>query len=89
MLFNYYALIISVRDLEIYPGVRPGVEGDTVRYHTYYQWVWCVLVIQAVAFYFPHWVWEKLERGTVMMLVGDLNLPMLPDEKKVHINICN
>lgn len=51
--------------------------------HSYYQWVWTVLTLQAIAFYFPHWSWEKLERGTIMMLVGDLNLPMLPDEKKL------
>jgi hypothetical protein len=39
-------------------------------------------VLQAISFYFPHWVWEKWEGGTTMMLVGDLNLPMLPEEKK-------
>jgi len=66
----------------VYPGIRPALEGEEPIYHTYYQWVWVVLVGQSIAFYFPHWIWEKREAGTVMMLVGDLNLPMLADEKK-------
>ncbi|XP_021947052.1 innexin inx2 isoform X1 [Folsomia candida] len=73
----------AVKENEIYPGIRPAKEGEGAIHHTYYQWVWCVLIVQAVSFYFPHWAWEKWEGGTTMMLVGDLNLPMLPDEKKI------
>lgn len=41
-----------------------------------------MLVIQAIGFYYPHWAWEKLERGYTQMLTGDLNLPMLSEEKQ-------
>lgn len=66
----------------MYPGIRPALKREEPIYHTYYQWVWVVLLIQSVAFYFPHWIWEKLEGGTVNLLVGDLNLPMMADEQK-------
>lgn len=82
IIFQIQSCIFTAKGNEIYPGIRPAHASEGVKIHSYYQWVWIMLIAQTVAFYFPHWAWEKLERGTTMMLVGDLNLPMLSNEKK-------
>jgi len=71
-----------VKENEIHPGVQPDVKGQEIIYHTYYQWVWIFLAFQSILFYYPHWIWEKAEGGRIKMLVGDMNLPMLGDDKK-------
>ncbi|CAL8136996.1 unnamed protein product [Orchesella dallaii] len=63
---------------EISPGIRPAVEEDSPRlYHTYYQWVWLVLFLQAGLFYIPYWIWKTWDRGRIKMLVSDLNLEVI------------
>ncbi|XP_054168816.1 innexin inx2-like [Oppia nitens] len=42
-------------------------------YHYYYQWVWLMLFIQAICFYFPHWLWKCFEANKISSLVTDLN----------------
>jgi len=75
----------AVEESELSPGIRPSVEGDTPRlYHTYYQWVWLVLFLQAGLFYIPYWIWKTWDRGRIKMLVSDLNLEVImsiDDEK--------
>lgn len=65
-----------------HPGVRPHREGDTVKYHKYYQWVCFVLFFQAILFYFPRYLWKTWEAGKMKMLVLDLNAPMIAEETK-------
>ncbi|CAG0917117.1 unnamed protein product [Notodromas monacha] len=42
--------------------------ADTVE-HAYYQWVPFVLFLQAIMFYFPHYLWKSLEGGRVRSVV--------------------
>lgn len=68
----------AVEDSEVPPGIRPEVEADMARvYHTYYQWVWLVLFLQAGLFYVPYWLWKLWDRGRIKMLVADLNLEVI------------
>ncbi|KAK4304114.1 hypothetical protein Pmani_023939 [Petrolisthes manimaculis] len=57
-----------------HPGVGPQQPGDTVTYHTYYQWVPFVLFFQGVMFYVPHWLWKNLEGGLFRQVIQDLSI---------------
>lgn len=69
-----------------HPGVGPAVpktdeegvksEAD-LRRHAYYQWVPMVLVLQAVVYYFPLWLWDKIDKGFFQAALCNLD--------KVHI----
>lgn len=65
-----------------HPGIRPFEEGDTVKYHKYYQWVCFVLFFQAILFYIPRYLWKAWEDGKMKMLVLDLNFPIIADDTK-------
>lgn len=75
----------AVEESEVAPGIRPRIENDAPRlYHSYYQWVWLVLFLQAGLFYIPYWLWRLWDRGRIKLLVSDLNLEVimaLDDEK--------
>ncbi|XP_073995060.1 innexin inx2-like [Rhodnius prolixus] len=76
----------------VQPGVKSYIEGeDTVKYHTYYQWVCFVLFFQAVLFYTPHYLWKNWEGGKIKELVEDLKTPFskeknIKQRKKIIIN---
>lgn len=65
-----------------HPGVGPQREGDSVRHQKYYQWVSIVLIIQALFFYFPRYLWKRLEGGKMEILILDLNSPII--KKKAY-----
>ncbi|ODM88086.1 Innexin inx2 [Orchesella cincta] len=70
--------VVEQEESEIAPGIRPSVEQDSPRvYHTYYQWVWLVLFLQAALFYIPYWSWKMCDRGRIKMLVSDLNMEVI------------
>lgn len=46
-----------------HPGVGHMMPGDEIKRHAYYQWVPFLLVIQAICFYAPHFLW-RLWEGT-------------------------
>ena len=75
----------------IHPGVSVKREGDTLKYHKYYQWVCFVLFFQAMFFYFPRYLWKNLEAGKMESLVLDLTNPIIDestkrDRKKLLVN---
>lgn len=41
-------------------------------YQTYYQWVTPTLLLMALIFYFPHFVWHNWEGGTMDKLLKDI-----------------
>ena len=52
----------------------PQLGGDIQRkYVSYYQWVGYILLLQAILFYIPRIVWQKLEGGKLRSLVKDLD----------------
>lgn len=57
----------------VHPGVSAYVEGDKIKYHKYYQWVYFVLFFQAFCFYVPRFLWKSWEGGRVRTLSLDLN----------------
>ncbi|CAG2169264.1 unnamed protein product [Oppiella nova] len=53
-----------------------GADSDRIAptNHPYYQWVWCVLLLQSICFYLPHWLWKCCEGNKISSLVSsDLN----------------
>lgn len=69
-----------------HPGVGPDAprtnedgtteEADRLR-HAYYQWVPMVLVLQAVIYYFPSWLWDRIDKKFFSQAICDLD--------KIHI----
>ena len=61
-----------------YHGVRPyrtadkNKEGDEIR-HAWYQWVIFILLAQALACYFPHFLWKHWEGGLLKLLLQDFS----------------
>lgn len=45
-------------------------DGDEIR-HAWYQWVVFVLFFQALACYFPHFLWKSWEGGRLRLLLQD------------------
>lgn len=48
------------------------VNGNTIIYHSYYQWVPFMLFFQAILFYAPHWIWKMWEGGKIRMITKDI-----------------
>ncbi|AHY22006.1 viral innexin 5 [Diadegma semiclausum ichnovirus] len=56
---------------------HPAVVGPKEkRYYSYYQWVPVALLIQAMFFYVPWYIWQSLENGRIKMLIGNLTAPV-------------
>uniref|UniRef100_A0A2P2I1N6 Innexin n=1 Tax=Hirondellea gigas TaxID=1518452 RepID=A0A2P2I1N6_9CRUS len=69
-----------------YPGVGPGMEGDEVVYHAYYQWVPFMLFLQGLFFYVPHWLWKTWEGGKMNSIAAGLSAPIMsPEDRKTRI----
>lgn len=66
----------------IHPGVTNVINGEKgdIKYYSYYQWIGFVLLIQALLFYIPYYVWKTWEGGRIKMLSVNLNLPILEAE---------
>ncbi|CAG2183160.1 unnamed protein product, partial [Oppiella nova] len=65
-----------------HPGVDQYKPGDTKTYHSYYQWVWIVLFMQALVFYVPRYLWKLWEGERLKSLVLGLNKPIMPEKVK-------
>lgn len=65
----------------IYPGVRNSATG-TPRYHRFYQWVPIVLLLQAILFYTPRWLWKNWEGGKIHALMMDLDVGVCSEIEK-------
>lgn len=90
-----FSIPSKVEGLMGYDNAHPGVaphsdleEGQSVRYHKYYQWVCFTLFFQAILFYIPRYMWKTWEGGRVKLLVQEMNVPIIdPDAKKDRIKI--
>ncbi|XP_042238210.1 LOW QUALITY PROTEIN: innexin inx1-like [Homarus americanus] len=73
-------------DLAPHPGVGPAIpkinaEGEkeeATRGNAYYQWVPMVLVLQAVFYYLPIWIWDRIDKGFFQSVLCQLD--------KIHIS---
>jgi len=78
-----YAKGMKVGEEVIYPGIKNSFDQNMnpipddksqQMYHYYYQWVWFILLFQAICFYFPRWLWKIWESDKMSSLVCDLGL---------------
>lgn len=89
--YCFIASTFTLVDLNAAPAAHPGVgplqvaktidgvkEDADLRRHAYYQWVPMVLVLQAVIYYFPLWLWDKIDKGFFEAALCQLD--------KVHIS---
>lgn len=79
----------------IKPGVRSIIQDNfEIKFHKYYQWVYFTLLIQAILFYIPRYIWKILEGGKLEKLTHNLNLVITDDGykfegKEIIINYMN
>ncbi|RWS06246.1 innexin shaking-B-like protein [Dinothrombium tinctorium] len=66
----------------VYAGVHLRSDGKTIRYHRYYQWVCFVLLLQALMFHAPRWLWKSFEAGKIECLVRDSDFLSLCNERR-------
>ncbi|XP_006624448.1 innexin shaking-B isoform X1 [Apis dorsata] len=73
-----------------YPGVSnskgDGIHGHVshplVKQHKYYQWVIFFLLVQAILFYTPRWLWKGWEGGKIHALMMDLDIGLCSEVEK-------
>ncbi|XP_053990191.1 innexin shaking-B isoform X4 [Hylaeus volcanicus] len=73
-----------------YPGVSNskgvGMHGHVahplVKQHKYYQWVIFFLLLQAILFYTPRWLWKGWEGGKIHALMMDLDIGLCSEVEK-------
>lgn len=79
--------LVDLNAATAHPGVGPNApqinafgekEEPDNRRHAYYQWVPMVLVLQAVAFYLPIWLWNRVDKGFFSSALCSLD--------KIHIS---
>nr|CAJ58681.1 innexin inx1 [Homarus gammarus] len=66
-----------------YPGVGMHEDEDEIVYHAYYQWVPFVLVLQAIMFYVPRYLWKNMEGGLFTTILAGLD-KLTMDESARH-----
>jgi len=59
-----------------YPGVKTFQPEHSERrvYHKYYQWVYFVLMVQAILFYVPKYIWKAKEARRLRKMITELKL---------------
>ncbi|XP_023298957.2 innexin inx5 [Lucilia cuprina] len=73
----------SIRDRgnAISEGVGPEEIGKTERvYLRYYQWIILVLLLQALVFYFPSFLWKVWEGQRLKQLCSEVGNPLVPED---------
>ncbi|XP_076303841.1 innexin family member shaking B isoform X3 [Lasioglossum baleicum] len=55
---------------------------ETTRSVKYYQWVVYVLILQAMLFYTPRWLWKGWEGGKIHALMMDLDIALCSEAEK-------
>ncbi|XP_026466610.1 innexin inx2-like [Ctenocephalides felis] len=73
--FNTFCWIFSTYTITDHNGITQEL------HHKYYQWVSIVLVLQAVMFYIPRYMWKCWENGRIKALTQDLVGPLVSQEQ--------
>ena len=65
-----------------YPGVDIMRKDTPVKTQKYYQWVFLCLMLQAILFYLPGWLWSSWEGGKLRKLRMDLDIGFISETDK-------
>ena len=75
------------RNGSYYPGVQSQSEGDTIRDHQYYKWIFLVLIGQMIMAYLPSYLWQTFCEGGKMETILELRNGGI-DEENQHKPVC-
>lgn len=67
----------------VYPGMGPPVNPDSFRANVFYQWIWFMLLFQAICFYFPRWLWKCFEGNKIFSFTTDFDYFSIDESKKL------
>ncbi|GFQ80256.1 innexin shaking-B [Trichonephila clavata] len=75
------AFFKNVPDEVPHLGIDSTKDPKEFYYLTYYQWVYFMLLFQAISFYIPRWLWKIWEGGKMKTLTKDLHNVLMADEE--------
>ncbi|XP_065571446.1 innexin inx2-like [Artemia franciscana] len=71
-----------------YPGIGPYTTKDKAKSIKYYEFVVFFLLLQALLFYIPRYIWRMWESNRMEMLLRNLDLPIdNTDKRKTEIKL--
>ncbi|GFT46211.1 innexin shaking-B [Nephila pilipes] len=62
-----------------HPGIDSTRNPREYYFLKYYQWIYIMLLFQALLFYIPRWLWRTWEGGKMKILTKDLGSLQLPE----------
>ncbi|GFX84704.1 innexin inx2 [Trichonephila clavipes] len=87
LMLNENQSAVEIKSASQVPDEVPHLGIDSTQdpkefyYLTYYQWVYFMLLFQAILFYIPRWLWKIWEGGKLKTLTKDLHNVLMPEEE--------
>ncbi|XP_063593185.1 innexin inx3-like isoform X2 [Penaeus indicus] len=87
---SHFTVVDLATEASAHPGVGPSSAQNTtesLQRHAYYQWVPFVLMLQMIIYYFPVYLWHRVDFGFFDAITLDLD-KVFPDKAAERVTKC-